>query len=206
MARVLDEFGGGALVSGSPVSNGSAAPLAGSAATTADAEFASRIKEAFVREVYQPLFQRAAMAPEDVPPVMAEVRKLLDVLQQAIAPFDAAADPVPGAGPTQPLPPSAPAQVAAVPDAGRNQRSKVREMVLLDILEREDRACTLQQLMAGLAAKGFADTNAAVVSQLHRLKALGVVSVPGSGIYEITDSGLGHLRKLRSSFGALVPR
>ncbi len=204
MARGLDDFGGGTVVSG----NGFAGASIANGQTPPDAEFAARITAAFIREVYQPLFQRAAMAPEDVPPVMSEVRKLLDVLQLAIAPFDAAAETVPAAaaGPS----PAATAVSANAPvppaDAGRNQRSKVRELVLLELLERENRACTLQQLMAGLNSKGFGDTNAAVVSQLHRLKALGVVHVPGSGIYEITDPGLGHLRKLRTSFGAFVPR
>jgi DNA-binding PadR family transcriptional regulator len=55
-----------------------------------------------------------------------------------------------------------------------------------------------------LNQKGFTDSSGAVVSQLHRLKKLGLINQPANGMYEITLDGLGHLRKLRSSFGALV--
>jgi hypothetical protein len=36
------------------------------------------------------------------------------------------------------------------------------------------------------------------------MKKLGVIDQPANGMYEITQDGLGHLRKLRSSFGALL--
>ena len=80
----------------------------------------------------------------------------------------------------------------------------MRELILLEALARETRAYTLQQLLAALEVKGFGDTGGAIVSQLHRLKKLGVINQPGSGLYEITDEGLSHLRKLRSSIGSLI--
>jgi DNA-binding PadR family transcriptional regulator len=71
-------------------------------------------------------------------------------------------------------------------------------------MARETRAYSLHQLLSALAQKGFSDSSGAVVSQLHRLKKLGLVNQPASGMYEITTDGLGHQRKLRSSFGAFA--
>lgn len=90
-------------------------------------------------------------------------------------------------------------------ELGRNQRSRIREAVLLDILQANAGPCALTKLMAGLAGRGIADTQAAVVSHLHRLKANGLITQPGNGFYDITSDGLGHLRKLRASLGPLVP-
>lgn len=89
-------------------------------------------------------------------------------------------------------------------DIGRNQKSRIREMTLLELLASEARPFSLQQLMKALEDRGMPDGQAAVVSQLHRMKRLGVIEQPANGIYSITDEGLGHLRKLRSSVGALV--
>ena len=61
--------------------------------------------------------------------------------------------------------------------------------------------------MSGLAGRGFRDTSSAVVSQLHRLKKLELIRQPAgsTGMYEITNAGLGHARNLRSSFGPYLP-
>ena len=42
---------------------------------------------------------------------------------------------------------------------------------------------------------------------LHRLKKLDLIRQPSgaTGMYEITNAGLGHARTLRSSFGAYLP-
>ena len=78
------------------------------------------------------------------------------------------------------------------------------EILLLEALAKEARAFPLGQLMRALEERGFSDGSPAVISQLHRMKKLGVIDQPANGMYEITQDGLGHLRKLRSSFGALL--
>ena len=91
-------------------------------------------------------------------------------------------------------------------DIGRNQRSRVREMVLLETLETEHHALPLQQLTKALKAASFDDTSSAIVSQLHRLKKVGVIDQPANGMYAITEAGLVHLRLLRKNFGPLIRR
>ncbi len=148
-------------------------------------------------------------SPSDVRALIADFRAKLDALDHVIE----TAGP---AGPRMQLNGASAAREADMAadeassdagdldDIGRNQRSRVRELVLLDALARETRPYSLQQLLAALAHKGFQDTSGAVVSQLHRLKKLGLINQPASGMYEITLDGLGHQRKLRASFGALV--
>ena len=99
------------------------------------------------------------------------------------------------------------AEGSALDEIGRNRRSRVRGLVLLEALSREAKAYSLQQLMGALTQRGFQDTPSAVVSQLHRLKKLELIRQPANstGMYEITNAGLGHARNLRSSFGAYVP-
>lgn len=87
---------------------------------------------------------------------------------------------------------------------GRNQRSRIREMTLLQVLSSEARPFSLHQLIRSLEGDGFADGTAAVVSQLHRMKKVGIIEQPANGMYEITQDGLSHLRQLRASFGSLV--
>jgi hypothetical protein len=89
-------------------------------------------------------------------------------------------------------------------DIGRNQRAQMRELCLLEILASETRPFSLAQLMKGLETRGFDDGQPAVVSQLHRMKTGDTIEQPGIGMYAITASGLSHLRKLRSSVGALM--
>lgn len=89
-------------------------------------------------------------------------------------------------------------------DLGRNQRSRIREVVVLEILQRQGAPCALSALMSGLASRGFSDSQAAVVSHLHRLKSNGLIAQPGNGFYDITSEGHGHLRRLKASLGSLV--
>lgn len=170
--------------------------------------FVARVSAAFARDVFQPMFQRASSHPADVRQLIAECRRKLDALDVVIASCpdptapqqrDASfrsngADHGEGNG----------ASSDDYDDIGRNQRSRLRELTLLEALARETRPYSLQQLLAALVQKGFDDTSAAVVSQLHRLKKGEVVNQPANGMYEITDTGLGHLRKLRQSFGPLM--
>jgi hypothetical protein len=170
--------------------------------------FVERLSEVFARELFQPMFRRAPESPSDVRALIADFRAKLDALDHVIETAgpgprlqlngaSAAREPDKAAD-------EADADTGELDDIGRNQRSRVRELVLLDALARETRPYSLQQLLAALAQKGFQDTSGAVVSQLHRLKKLGLINQPASGMYEITLDGLGHQRKLRTSFGALV--
>ena len=174
--------------------------------------FVGRLSDAFHRSLFQPMFQRAPLAPSDVRQLIAEFRRKLDLLDEVIATAEpdvangrAPGSTARGAAPAAGLDPGETEPEADdFDDIGRNQRSRLRELVLLEAMARETRPYSLQQLLAALTSKGFADTSGAVVSQLHRLKKLGLINQPANGMYEVTVDGLGHLRKLRSSFGALM--
>lgn len=172
----------------------------------------AQISRIFSEDVLRAMVERVGSSPAAIKQLAAEIRSKLDALETL-------ADAFPGSGPARS--PAANSRIGSadsyaalgpVPDdpgddyddIGRNQRSRLRELVLLEVLAKDNRAFALQQLMAALAAKGFNDTNGAVVSQLHRLKRVGVVDQPGNGMYVLTDAGLGHLRRLRSSFGGLL--
>jgi hypothetical protein len=173
--------------------------------------FVSRLSGVFARELFQPMFKEAPQRAGDVRQLIAEFRQKLDALDLVIA---TCPDARPGNGVARTAPRETSDQDGSdaafagdgddLDDIGRNQRSRLRELTLLEAMAKETRAYSLQQLLSALGQKGFADTSGAVVSQLHRLKKLGVVNQPANGMYEITDGGLGHLRKLRSSFGALI--
>lgn len=193
-----------------------------------DTEFIARTCAAFVRDVFTPTLSRAASAPEEARAVMSEIRRKLDALEVAIEPvgISSGADPMHDEKAAQPAGVSA--DQAATPerngdapqpatqngadkageaydDIGRNQRSKLRELTLLDFISRETRPYSLHQVMTELGGKGFDDNNSAVVSHLHRLKRLEVVDQPAPGMYQITTHGLSHLHKLRGDFGPLMP-
>lgn len=170
----------------------------------------AQIFSAFTRDVFTPLIALTGVPPAERRKLLAEIRSRLDIVEEVI---DTAA----GAGAhAQALNGAAhPAHDLDDDDGtgdrdgglGRNQRSRVRELVLLEVLGRDSKAVSLQQLMAALAQRGFNDTPSAVVSQLHRLKKLELIRQPAgsTGMYEITNEGLGHGRNLRSSFGPYLP-
>lgn len=183
----------------------------------ADDDFVRRAAAVFAAEVFKPMFQRATTAPDDVIALMAEIREKLDALDTVIAACaGAGADGSGGSGGSVGdrragagwsgggLVVPAPDPRDGLDDVGRNQRSRLRELAILEALAREARPFALQQLTSLLETRGFADTSGAIVSQLHRLKKLGIINQPVNGMYEITDEGLGHMRRVRSSFGALV--
>jgi len=179
---------------------------------TENEDFVARLSDAFHRSLFQPMFQKAPVAPGEVRQLIAEFRDKLDLLDKVIATADqgratgpdrsaaAGRGPIATAGFAEPDG----AEGDDYDDIGRNQRSRLRELQLLEAMARETRPYSLQQLLSALAQKGFADSSGAVVSQLHRLKKLSLINQPANGMYEITLDGLGHLRKLRASFGALV--
>jgi hypothetical protein len=175
--------------------------------------FVTRLSDVFHRSLFQPMFQKAPVTPGDVRQLIAEFRDKLDLLDKVIATAEqgratgldrvVAARPGPAIAATG-LDEPEEAESDDYDDIGRNQRSRLRELQLLEAMARETRPYSLQQLLSALNQKGFTDSSGAVVSQLHRLKKLGLINQPANGMYEITLDGLGHLRKLRSSFGALV--
>ena len=186
---------------------------------TSDEHSLTGVMTAFQTGVLGPMLQQVATEPANVRACIAELRTKLDALDVVLG-----TGTVPAAtehGSTGPdVHPALRASLetahangggtgslhaADVDDIGRNARSRVRELTLLEAMAKGSRAYTLQQLMAALAAGGFDDsTDAAVVSQLHRLKKNDVIHQPANGFYEITDGGLAHLRKLRNSVGALL--
>ncbi len=174
---------------------------------------------AFQSHVLGPMLQQASADPDSALTLIAHVRAKLDALEVVLG-LEAGGQ---GSAPTTAISASAaprhPAFQAVLEmgrkddqpiegqgeEIGRNARARLRELTLLEALAERGRAYTLPQLMTALAMGGFADsTDAAVVSQLHRLKKNDVIHQPANGLYEITDGGLAHLRKLRNSVGALL--
>lgn len=175
----------------------------------------TRIFAAFAREVFNPMVALSGVASVERRRLLDEIRRRLDVVEEVIATADAAAFPGSGLAVSAAAPGVAEApggepdaDGSALDEIGRNQRSRVRELVILEALAQGAKAYALQQVMSALAQRGFRDdTPSAVVSQLHRLKKLGLISQPpgSTGMYEITNAGLGHARNLRSSFGPYLP-
>ncbi|WP_295559906.1 hypothetical protein [uncultured Hyphomicrobium sp.] len=189
-------------------------PADGTTGAPAD-DRVQRIFSAFAREVFNPMVALNGVAPSERRLLLDEIRRRLDVVEQVIDTAEAATFSGTGYGMAAGVPlsvePSAAetdADGAAIDEIGRNQRSRVRELVVLEILAQEAKAYSLQQIMSGLTQRGFKeDTSSAVVSQLHRLKKQDLIRQPAAstGMYEITNAGLGHARTLRSSFGPYLP-
>lgn len=174
----------------------------------------ARIYAAFAREVFNPLVALNGVPAAERRRVVEEMRRSLALVEQVIetaeaATFPAHGFPVSGAFTSAEMSAAeSDADGSALDDIGRNQRSRVRELVILEALSQGAKAYALQQIMGALAQRGFKDdTPSAVVSQLHRLKKLGLITQPAgsTGMYEITNAGLGHARTLRSSFGPYLP-
>lgn len=180
----------------------------------ADDDFVRHASALFAAELFKPMFKLATTSPDAVQALIAEFRDKLDALDTVIAACPATG----GERTARPFRPQVAGGVSGFgtrtaasatsddsrDDFGRNQRSRLRELAMLEELARDARPYTLQQITAALEARGFADTSGAIVSQLHRLKKLGVIDQPANGIYVVTDQGLGHLRRLRTSFGGLL--
>lgn len=178
--------------------------------------FSHRASAIFANDLLRPMMERAAVAPDDVRGLIAEFRAKLDALDTVVESFsglhngrsaDSRAADARGAGSIRAVNGAAAPEDEArdgLDEVGRNQRSRLRELVMLEALAREARPYALQQITAALDARGFADSSGAIVSQLHRLKKLGVIDQPASGMYALTDQGLAHLRRLKTSFGGLL--
>lgn len=175
----------------------------------------AQIFSAFTRDVFTPLIAQTGIPAAERRKLLAEIRSRLDIVEEVID--TAAGTHAQSAGARSHTLNGASDAAHDLDDEdgagdrdgglGRNQRSRVRELVLLEVLGRDSKAVSLQQLMTALAQRGFNDTPSAVVSQLHRLKKLELIRQPAgsTGMYEITNEGLGHGRNLRSSFGPYLP-
>jgi hypothetical protein len=170
-----------------------------------DSNFSSRLVAAFEAQVQVPLMGRVGQSP-------AEVTALIDTLRGRLAALESLVPGQPvgrgagGAAGLSGLPELPSAGTMEADDIGRNQRSRVRELTLLEALEAEHHALSLPQLTRALGEAGFDDTSAAIVSQLHRLKKLGVIAQPANGMYVLTPDGVLHVRELRKNFGHLKQR
>lgn len=89
---------------------------------------------------------------------------------------------------------------------GRNQRAKLRELMLLEILANVGEPCPIQTVMGRLAGQGFDDGQPAVVSHLHRLKSDDLIEQPGPSMYMITAKGRDELHKLKRAYGHMLRR
>lgn len=189
-----------------------------------DEAFVRGLAKAFDTQLFAPLHARAATDPASVQRVIDTVRVRLDLLQRSldvlsalaggaaaaagnasIAPMSTAAEDDPAAvGPLVARPATAEAEERpGSANVRRRQRSLVREMVLLEIMEREGRPVTLAELIAEITPMGLTDSPGAVVTQLNRLKTAGLVDRPADGIYKITAEGARHLAEQQLHFSDL---
>ena len=167
-------------------------------------DFSSPLVAAFEKHVQLPLMAQAGAFPAEVSALIETFRNRLALLEQLVPGQPVVRAPINTNGAYMPDPTIGTANEAD--DIGRNQRSRVRELVLLEALETEHHALSLPQLTRALTVSGFDDTSAAIVSQLHRLKKLGVIAQPANGMYSLTQDGVLHVRELRKNFGHLKLR
>lgn len=199
------------------------APLPMSSHRAVDEAFVRGLAKAFDTQLFAPLHARAATDPASVQRVIDTVRVRLDLLQRSLdvlsalaggmasgsaapaAPLSAAVEDDPAAtGPLTARPAAADAEERpGSANVRRRQRSLVREMVLLEIMEREGRPVTLAELIAEITPMGLTDSPGAVVTQLNRLKTAGLVDRPADGIYKITAEGARHLAEQQLHFSDL---
>lgn len=189
-----------------------------------DEAFIRGLAKAFDTQLFAPLHARAATDPASVQRVIDTVRVRLDLLQRSLdvlsglsgstafaaapsaaAPMSTAAEDDPAAVSPLSTRPSAESAEERPGSANvrRRQRSLVREMVLLEIMERESRPVTLAELIAEITPMGLTDSPGAVVTQLNRLKTAGLVDRPADGIYRITAEGARHLTEQQLHFADL---
>lgn len=187
-----------------------------------DEAFVRGLAKAFDTQLFAPLHARAATDPASVQRVIDTVRVRLDLIQRSLDVLSALAGGVVAAGQAASVAPMStvaeddPAAVSPLParaaeaeerpgsaNVRRRQRSLVREMVLLEIMEREGRPVTLAELIAEITPMGLTDSPGAVVTQLNRLKTAGLVDRPADGIYKITAEGVRHLAEQQVHFSDL---
>lgn len=155
---------------------------------------------AFQAHVTPSLFAAGAAGPAELKAALTRLRETLDHFE-AVLPG--------GSGPPSPTPAAnghaEPRETVDDLDAlGRNQRARLRELVLLEALTDAARPVPIQHLMQALDRRGFESGQAAVVSQLHRMKGVGTIEVLGAGMYSTTPAGREHLHKLKSGLGGVL--
>lgn len=83
------------------------------------------------------------------------------------------------------------------------QRSLARQIEILQMLDEVKGPIVLSRLHDRLIASGLSDNQAAVVTQISRMKKLGLVLGEAHGLYARTDAGANELIKLRRNYAAL---
>jgi hypothetical protein len=85
------------------------------------------------------------------------------------------------------------------------QRSVAREIEILRTLEEVGNVVVLNQLHSRLNALGLTEprSQAAIVTQISRLKKKGAVKSEAQGLYAHSDGGKDRLQKLRRNYGSL---
>jgi hypothetical protein len=108
--------------------------------------FVTRLSDVFHRSLFQPMFQKAPVTPGDVRQLIAEFRDKLDLLDKVITTAEqgraTGLDRVVAARPVIAAPGlDEPEEVESddYDDIGRNQRSRLRELQLLEAMARETR-------------------------------------------------------------------
>jgi phytoene dehydrogenase-like protein len=86
------------------------------------------------------------------------------------------------------------------------QRSIAREMEILRVLEETNGAVLLKNLHERMIVLGLSERGgqAAVVTQISRLKKTGAVAAQAQGLYSGTDGGSDRLQKMRHAYRALL--
>ncbi|MGH1349983.1 MAG: hypothetical protein ACRBBN_04130 [Methyloligellaceae bacterium] len=97
-------------------------------------------------------------------------------------------------------------QIPKSPDLGRNQLSKLRELVIVQLFFHSESAISLIEIKQELKEQGFISSDSAVNSQLHRLVETKIIKRVDTGIYQRTEATLAHCSKLQTSFGKFLER
>lgn len=169
-----------------------------------ESKSADAVLTAFRAHVSPSLFAAGAAGPEELKSALARLRETLDHFEAVLPGAGSGAGAQGGGEPTNGH--AAPAAEAAddLDSLGRNQKARLRELILLEALADAARPVPIQHLMQALDKRGFDSGQAAVVSQLHRMKTVGTIEVVGSGMYAATPAGREHLHKLKTGLGALL--
>ena len=176
-----------------------------------DEDDLEQIARIFRDDVLKPMMSAGA-SPEEIKKLVARLQEKLDAFK-TMNDLDGEPSGEASAATKTAKPYSAATSAITSPEMilghelGRNQRSKLREIVLLLVLAQEQRAYPLHQLISEVDRHGLDSSKPAVISHLNRLISLGLLATPskGSGMYSITPQGLTHLQRLRTDFGHLLP-
>lgn len=173
-----------------------------------DEDDLEQIARIFRDDVLKPMMSTGA-SPDEIKKLVKKLQVKLDALKVIIDADDAPAvetQPATQRDASEVTPAITSPEMILGDELGRNQRTRLRELVLLTVLEKEKKAYPLQQLLSDVNRQGFDATRSAIISQLNRMIADDYLETPskGSGMYTITKDGLVHLQELRTNFAHLL--